>query len=67
MDDLKIKRINELARLSKVRDLNNDEIEERDRLRKEYILSIRKNLRSQLDSIRVKEDDGTIRKLKKKR
>lgn len=66
MEQGRIDRINELARLSKDRPLTNDEKEEQVNLRKEYIDSIRKNLRANLDSIRMLEKDGSTRKLRRK-
>lgn len=60
MDDKKIARINELYHKSKAEGLTDAEKAEQAALRKEYIESLRKNLRSQLDNIDVKEADGTI-------
>ena len=48
----KIDRINELARKAKEEGLTDEEIKERDNLRKEYIAAFRENLKAQLDSIR---------------
>ena len=48
----KIDRINELARKAKEKGLTDEEIKERDALRKEYIAAFRENLKAQLDSIR---------------
>lgn len=56
----KIDRINELYRLSKAEGLSESEKEEQAKLRREYIESIRMNLKSQLDNIDVREPDGTI-------
>ncbi len=56
----KIDRINALAHKAKSVGLTEEEKKERDLLRKEYIASVRMNLRSQLDNIDVKMDDGTI-------
>ena len=64
--DEKIKRINELYHLSQERPLTDEEKAEQDSLRRDYIISIRKNLSSQLESIKVKEPDGTIHKLSRK-
>lgn len=66
MNQEKIDRINELARKNKLCGLTDDELKERELLRKEYLLDIRRNLSSQLDSIKVKEQDGSIHKLRKK-
>lgn len=45
--------------------LTEEEKKERDALRKEYIATIRMNLRSQLDNISIKED-GSITNLGEK-
>lgn len=58
-----IRRINELARKAKTVGLTEEEIAERDVLRKQYIASVRRNLCSQLDRIYVVEPDGTKHKL----
>ena len=58
--DEKIQRINELYHKSKSEGLTEAEKEEQQSLRKEYIASIRNNLRSQLDSISIQNPDGTI-------
>lgn len=60
MDMEKIDRINTLAHKAKSVGLTEEEKKERDLLRKEYLASIRMNLRAQLDNIDVKEQDGTI-------
>lgn len=66
MDMEKIDRINTLAHKAKSVGLTEEETKERDALRKEYIASIRRNLRSQLDHIDVEEKDGTITNLGEK-
>lgn len=58
-----VKRINELAHKAKTVGLTEEEIQERDRLRKVYIAAFRKNLTQQLDNTYVIEPDGTKRKL----
>ena len=60
MEAEKIDRINVLAHKAKSVGLTEEEKKERDLLRKEYLASVRMNLRSQLDNIDVKMDDGTI-------
>lgn len=60
MDNIKIDRINTLAHKAKSVGLTEEEKKERELLRKEYLASVRMNLRSQLDNIDVKQDDGTI-------
>ena len=56
----KINRINELYRRSKAEGLTEAEKREQALLRAEYIESFRRNLKSQLDNIDVKNPDGTI-------
>ncbi len=63
--DEKIKRINELYHLSQKRDLTEEEKKEQATLRWDYINSIKRNLSSQLESITIKEPDGTLRKVTK--
>lgn len=66
MDD-KIKRINELYHKSKTPEgLTEAEKEEQAALRREYVLSVRKNLRASLDNVSIVEKDGSITNLKDK-
>lgn len=60
MDEKKIARINELYRKSKGEGLTDAELREQALLRREYIEAFRRNLRSQLDQIDIKEADGSI-------
>ena len=63
----KIDRINHLAKKSKGEEgLTEEEKKEQAALRKEYIESIRGNMRGQLNSILIKEKDGSITDLGKK-
>jgi len=64
--DEKIKRINELYHLSQERALTPEEKEEQATLRRDYIDSVKNNLKAQLDNIEIQEKDGTITKLKKR-
>lgn len=65
--DKDIERINELYKKSKTPEgLTPEEKEEQAVLRGAYIASIRKNLKGQLDSIKVQQPDGTLIDLKKK-
>ena len=66
MDESKIARINELYHKSKEVGLSDAELKEQLILRKEYIDSVRRNLRGQLDNISVKEADGSITDLGEK-
>ena len=61
-----IARINELARKAKVSPLSPEELQERDKLRKIYIDSVKANLVSQLENTYILEPDGTKKKLEHK-
>lgn len=58
-----IRRINELARKSKVAPLTAEELEEQKELRSRYVAAVRKNLTAQLDNTYIIEPDGTKHKL----
>lgn len=64
--DERIARINELYRKSQNEGLTESEKEEQQILRKEYVLSIRKNLRGQLDNITIQNEDGSLENLGEK-
>ena len=66
MDHKKIERISELTRISRVRQLTHEELEEREALRMEYLDGFRQNAQAVLESVRLKRPDGTIEPLKKK-
>ena len=61
-----IARINELARLAKQRPLTEEELEERNKLRRIYIDNVKANLIGQLDNTYIVSPDGTKTKLKPK-
>lgn len=62
----KIDRINELARKKKSEGLSEEEIQEQNALRREYIDSFKASLVSQLENTYIVEPDGTKRKVSKK-
>ena len=66
MENTKIQRINELARLKKERALTPDEIAERDELRKEYLDEWRKGAMEILDNTYIQTPDGKKHKLQRK-
>lgn len=66
MEQYKIDRINELARKAKTVGLTEEETVERAVLRREYIDSVVRNLKGQLDNVYILEEDGTETKLRKK-
>ena len=57
--EINIQRINELARKAKAEGLTPAEKEEQ-QMRREYIVAVKMNLRTQLDNIDMQEKDGTI-------
>lgn len=59
----KIKRINELYHKSQTEGLSDAEKDEQQRLRQDYVASIRGSLKAQLDNIDIKEEDGSITNL----
>lgn len=66
ISDEKIQRINELARRSKAEGLTEEEKEEQQLLRKEFLASVRMNLKSQLDNIDILNKDGSVENLGEK-
>ena len=66
MDNIKLDRINTLAHKAKSVGLTEEEKKEQAALRKEYLATIRMNLRTQLDNIDIKEADGSITNLGEK-
>lgn len=66
MDKTRIDRINELARLSKTRELTEEEKAEQKALREEYIIAYRASLRGILDNTVIQRPDGSKEKLNKK-
>ena len=60
-----IARINELAKKAKTEELNQEELAERDKLRRIYIDSVKASLTGQLDNTYILRPDGTKEKLKK--
>lgn len=66
MEQKKIDRINELAKKQKADGLTEEEIQEQQALRREYIEAYKSSLISQLESIKILEPDGTVKKIKPK-
>lgn len=62
--DERIKRINELYHKSQNEGLTDEEKLEQTILRQEYVDSIKRNMKAQLDNIEIERPDGTIEKLK---
>ena len=66
MTQEKINRINELAHKAKTIGLTPEEIVERDKLRREYIDSVKASLVSELDNTYIVDEQGKKRQLRKK-
>ena len=58
MDERSIRRISELTKLSRERALTEAEMDERHRLRQNYLTAFRAQMRSQLDNTVVQYPDG---------
>lgn len=63
----KLDRINELARISKQRELTEEEKQEREALRREYIAEWRRGAMDVLDNLVIQTPDGKRHKLQKKK
>ena len=61
-----IARINELAAKAKTVGLNEEELAERDKLRRIYIDNVKANLTGQLENTYILYPDGTKKKVEKK-
>lgn len=59
MEKFKLERLSELTRISRVRQLTDEEQRERTALRNEYRAAVTGNLTSQLESITIVEPDGS--------
>lgn len=66
MENEKLSRINELARLARERELTAEELSERDALRKEYIAEWRRGAEQVLENTYIVGPDGKKRKLERK-
>lgn len=65
MDEV-IARINELAKKAKTEGLNEQELAERDKLRRIYIDSVKANLVGHLENTTIVRPDGSKEKVKRK-
>lgn len=66
MDNSKLERINALAKKAKTEGLTEEEIIERDALRREYIQGFRQGLINQLDNVYIVDENGNKTKLERK-
>ena len=67
MENSKLNRINELAKLAKERALTAEELSERDALRREYIAEWREGAKQALDNTYLVTPDGKKHKLEKRK
>ena len=63
----KMDRISELTRISRERELTEEEKTERQALREEYLAEWRRGTIETLESLRIENPDGTVVPLKKKK
>ncbi len=61
-----IARINELVKKAKTGTLTPEELQERDKLRRIYIDSVKQNLMGQLENTYILDDQGNKTKVRKK-
>lgn len=66
MENTKLNRINELARIAKERSLTPEELTERDTLRREYIAEWRRGAEQILENTYIQTPDGKKHKLQRK-
>lgn len=66
MEQVKIDRINELAKLAKQRELTAEEAAERAALRKKFLADFKKNLTDTLDNTYIVDEKGNKKKLERK-
>ena len=62
-----IKRINELYNKSKAEGLSDEEKAEQKKLREDYVAAIKGNIRSQLENIKVVDENGNKVDLKRRK
>ena len=62
-----IKRINELYHKSKAERLTDEEKAEQKKLREDYVAAIRGNIRSQLENVKVVDENGNEIPLKRRK
>jgi len=67
MDEIKVARINELYKKAKTEGLNEDEKIEQQKLRREYIDSFKTNLKSQISTVKIQDENGNLRPIKIKK
>lgn len=54
----KLERINQLAKLSKERNLYKEELEEQKALREEYLFNLRKGFKNHIEGLKIVDEEG---------
>lgn len=67
MEQSKLDRINELYKKQKDIGLTDAEKEEQAKLRKEYVALVSKNFRGTLGTIKIQDESGNVKPLKRKK
>lgn len=62
-----LKRINEIAKIAKERDLTKEELKERQSLREKYIQNIRHGFETLTESIKVEDSEGNLKEIERKK
>ena len=65
--EIDIKRINELNHKSKAEGLSDEEKAEQKKLREDYVAAIKGNIRSQLENIKVVDENGNEVDIKRRK
>lgn len=65
-EDKLLERINHLAHKAKTIGLTDEEIAERDVLRKEFLVNFRNRMVGVMENVYIKEEDGTVNKVKRR-
>lgn len=65
MNETKIGRINELYKKQKSVGLNEEEKKEQALLRREYIDSVKNNFKSTMNNVKIQDENGNIKSLKR--
>lgn len=66
MEKKDIERINELAKKKRTVGLSQAELDEQQRLYKQYIEEFRANTRATLENVYIEQEDGSYQKLRQK-
>ena len=65
-EDKLLERINHLAHKAKTVGLTEEEIKERDVLRKEFLVNFRNRMVGVMENVYIKEEDGSVKKVERK-